>query len=382
MKNQTLALNRTSLPLWILAVLACAAPARLPAQKIITPGYQFNSDPTCREINGRFYLFTTHDPFTVQFEKDNTRFEGMYDYHAYSTTDFDHWIDHGSLLNTHDASWHRGNAVWDGDAGIPANGKFYAYVPFRMNPESDQNYGHFQIGVFVADRLEGPYRDALGRPMTTFEGKAMAGLSPAVVYDDQGAPYLIWGPDAGDDLVHTVSLAKLKPNMIEFAEPTHNLVVEQFNRLGGMEYFESPILFKRNGLWYLTYVAFSDRNGKPSTNYPKSDPRGCYIQYCTSKSMFGPFNENPRHLIYPTSGGDLNDHQGVCQYQGNWYIAYHTSYENIHRQVCVTRLNFNPDGSIVPIYPDRDPERARRASRFSPLTPSPTSARPRNSTPG
>jgi hypothetical protein len=71
--------------------------------------------------------------------------------------------------------------------------------------------------------------------------------------------------------------------------------------------------------------------------------------------MFGPFNQKPRHLIYPTSGGDLNDHQGVCEYEGKWYIAYHTSYENIHRQVCVTHLNFNPDGTIVPIHPDRDP---------------------------
>src|SRR5271155_5247101 len=87
------------------AALLLLAPLGADAQRVVTPGYQFNSAPPCREINGRFYLFTTHDPFTVQFEKPNPKFKGMYDIHAYSTTDFDNWVDHGSLLNTHDAGW-------------------------------------------------------------------------------------------------------------------------------------------------------------------------------------------------------------------------------------------------------------------------------------
>ena len=185
-----------SLPRAAVAAFLFMAPLGAKAQKVVTPGYQFNSDPTCREINGRFYLFTTHDPFTVQFERPNPYFKGMYDMHAYSTTDFDHWVDHGSILNTHDTGWHRGNALWDGDAGIPANGKFYAYVPFRMNPDSEDNYGHYQIGVLVADRIEGPYRDVLGKPLRTVDGKEIIGLSPTVVYADNGDPYLIWGPDA------------------------------------------------------------------------------------------------------------------------------------------------------------------------------------------
>lgn len=345
---------RAALKVWFLASVVAMFPVSIEAQKIITPGYQFNSDPTCREINGQFYLFTTHDPFTVLFEKGNAFYKGMYDIHAYSTTDFDHWVDHGSLLNTHDAGWHKGNAVWDGDAGIPANGKFYAYIPFRMNPDSEENFGHFQIGVFVTDQVEGPYSDALRKPLTTVDGKEIIGLSPAVVYGDDGAAYLIWGGDAGVDVSHTVSLAKLRPNMIELAEPARSIVVEEHNKDGGIEYFESPILFKNKDTWYLTYVAFSRRNGKPNSNFAQSDPEGCYIQYCTSKSMFGPFNKEPKHFIYPTSGGDLNNHQGVCQYQGKWYVAYHTSYENVHRQVCVTTMDFNADGSLVPIYPDKD----------------------------
>ena len=52
------------------------------AQKLVTPGYLFNDDPTCRELNGKFYLFTTQDPFTVQFERENEFYKGMYAFHA------------------------------------------------------------------------------------------------------------------------------------------------------------------------------------------------------------------------------------------------------------------------------------------------------------
>lgn len=336
------------------AAVALFTSLTVKAQKIVTPGYQFNSDPTCREIDGQFYLFTTHDPFTVQFEKPNPKYKGMYDIHAYSTTDFDHWVDHGSLLNTHDTGWHKGNALWDGDAGIPANGKFYAYIPFRMNPDGDDDYGHFKIGVLESDHIEGPYKDVLGKPLRTVDGKEIVGLSPTVVYGDNGDPYLIWGPDAGSDVPHTVSLAKLKPDMTELAEPAHDLVVEHFNRGGALEFYESPILFKHGDLWYLTYVAFSQRGGLRNYNYSESDPPGCYIQYATSKSMFGPFDKNLRHFIYPSSVADMNDQQGVCEFKGQWYVAYHTLYDNIHRQVSVTSMHFDPEGSLVPIHPETD----------------------------
>ena len=54
------------------------------AQKLVTPGYLFNDDPTCRELNGKFYLFTTQDPFTVQFERENEFYKGMYAFRALS----------------------------------------------------------------------------------------------------------------------------------------------------------------------------------------------------------------------------------------------------------------------------------------------------------
>ena len=322
------------------------------AQKLITPGYLFNSDPTCREIGGQFYLFTTQDPFTALFETDNQFFKGMFAYHAFSTTDFDHWVDHGSILTARDVSWNTGASLWDGDAGIPANGVFYAYAPFRMNAASEANYGRYDIGVLVARKAVGPYRDVFGAPMRNTDGSPLEGLSPAVVNGDDGSPYLIWG--SGDTDKHEVLLAKLKPSMTELLEPPRQIDVRKKDNCGNLEYFESPLLFKIGPRWYLTYVAYKEDKG------PSCDRKGSYVEYAVSDQMFGPFDAPARHLVYPAAGGLESVQQGVCQYRGRWYLAYHVPYENRvpyndhHRQVAITALTVLPDGTLQSIDPDQD----------------------------
>ena len=328
-------------------LLCCAS-----AQKLITPGYLFNSDPTCRQIGDTFYLFTTQDPFTVQFQRDNTFFRGMYAYHALSTTDFDHWVDHGSILTGRDVNWNAGQALWDGDAGIPANGRFYAYAPFRLNSKAEANYGRYDVGVFTSEEVLGPYRDVFGGPMKNVDGSPLEGLSPAVVLGDDGSPYLIWG--SGDTNKHDVMLARLKPNMIELAEKPRPLAVPKKDACGNLGYFESPLLFKAGSKWYLTYVAYKDEKG------PACDAKGSYVEYAVSDSMFGPFDAPARNLIYPVDGGEESVQQGVCKYRGQWFLAYHVPYDDVvpfsdhHRQVAITSLTVLPDGSLQPVHPEHD----------------------------
>jgi arabinoxylan arabinofuranohydrolase len=323
------------------------------AQKLVTPGYLFNSDPTCRQIGDTFYLFTTQDPVSVEFQRDNSFFRGMYAYHAFTTTDFDHWVDHGSILTGRDVSWNAGQALWDGDAGIPANGRFYAYAPFRLNSTSEANYGRYDVGIFTADNVLGPYRDVFGAPMKNMDGSPLEGLSPAVIQGDDGSPYLIWG--SGDTEKHEVMLARLKPNMVELAEKPRSLAVPKIDACGNLGYFESPMLFKAGAKWYLTYVSYKDDKG------PGCGVKGSYVEYAVSDSMFGPFDAPARDLIYPVAGGQESVQQGICQYRGRWYIAYHVPYEDVvpyndhHRQVAVTSLAILPDASLRAIHPEDDP---------------------------
>jgi arabinoxylan arabinofuranohydrolase len=343
-----------SLQLLLCFISAMTITQCLIAQKLVTPGYLFNSDPTCREIDGSFYLFTTQDPFTTQLETGNKFYKGMYAFRALSTTDFDNWTDHGSILTSRSVSWNAGFALWDGDAGIPANGKYFAYAPFRMNSSHEENYGRFDAGVFVADRAVGPYRDVLGGPMKNVDGSPLEALSTTVVNADDGSRYLIWG--SGDTDKHEAMLARLEPDMAHLAEKPHKLAVEEKDACGNLEYFESPILFKRGSKWYLTYVAYKGDKG------PSCDRKGSYVEYAMADSMFGPFDAPARHLVYPTAGGEESVQQGICQYRGKWYLAYHLPYDNVapygddhHRQVAVTLLSFNPDGSLQTVNPDRDP---------------------------
>jgi hypothetical protein len=115
------------------------------------------------------------------------------------------------------------------------------------------------------------------------------------------------------------------------------------------------MLFKRGSKWYLTYVAYKDDKG------PSCDRHGSYVEYAVSDSMFGPFDAPARHLIYPSAGGQESVQQGICEYRGQSYLAYHLPYDNVapyndhHRQVAITSLTVNPDGSLQSVNPDRDP---------------------------
>jgi len=337
----------------LLALAAAAAPSS-PAQKLITPGYLFNSDPTCRQIGDTFYLIATQDPFTAVFKRDNSFYKGMYAYHAYSTKDFDNWVDHGSILTSRDVSWNAGGALWDGDAAIPANGRFYAYAPFRMNAASEANYGRFDIGVFTADRIDGPYHDVFGGPMRNVDGKPLEGLSPYVIHGDDGARYLMWG--AGDTDKHEVWIARLKPNMTELAEAPRRLQAPERDACGNLEYYESPILLKVRGRWLLTWIAYKDDKGS------RCEAKGSYVRYASADSMFGPFDKAPpRTLIYPAPGGQESTQQGICTYRGHSYLAYHVPYDDVipyapdhHRQVALTELVVQADGSLRPVHPERD----------------------------
>ena len=337
----------------LVAATLAATPAL--SQKLVTPGYLFNSDPTCRQIGDTFWLFTTQDPLTTAFIKDNEYYKGMLAMHAFTTKDFDHWVDHGSIITGRDVTWNAGDALWDGDAGIPANGRYYAYVPFRVNSRSEPNYGVFQIGVFTSDSVTGPYKDVYSAPMKTMDGKPLVGLSPTVIPADDGQKYLIWG--SGETEQNEVWMAKLNPNMVELAEAPRHIQVKVTDACGEKEYFESPVLIKSNGRWVLTWVSYKgDGGGKPGC-----DAKGSSIRYASSDSMFGPFDQEPaKTLIYPSPGAPESVQAGFCTYKTRVIMAYHLPYDDLipykdhHRQVAVTELVTQRDGSFRPVHPETD----------------------------
>src|SRR4249920_1950620 len=104
----------------------------------------YTADPAPVVFNNTLYVFTGHD--------EGGRFFTMHDWRCLSTKDMVNWTDHGCPLSVKDFKWAKDDA-WAGQV-IERNKKFYYYVP--MTPQR----GDKMIGVAVADKPEGPYKDA------------------------------------------------------------------------------------------------------------------------------------------------------------------------------------------------------------------------------
>ncbi|KAH7323204.1 glycosyl hydrolase, partial [Stachybotrys elegans] len=277
----------------------------------------FTADPAPVVHNGRLYVFTGHD------EDTNDGFFNMLDWRLFSTTDMANWQDHGTPLRLADFSWANANA-WAGQV-VARNNRFYYYVPIR------NRNGRMAIGVAVSDNIEGPYRDALGRPLVENNE-----IDPTVFIDDDGQAYLYWGNPG----LHYV---RLNQDMISYSGGvnTVTLTAAGFGTRSGnaqrpTTYEEGPWLFKRNNLYYMIYAA----------NCCSED-----IRYSTGPSATGPWTY--RGLIMATAGSSFTNHAGYIQYKDNSYFFYHngalTNGGGYTRSVAVERFVFNSDGSIPTI---------------------------------
>ncbi|RYP40348.1 hypothetical protein DL767_001760 [Monosporascus sp. MG133] len=277
----------------------------------------YTADPAPLVYNNRIYLFTGHD-------EDGSKTFNMKDWHLFSTSDMQNWQDHGSPMGLSTFSWANANA-WAGQV-INRNGKFYFYVPVRRNT------GSMAIGVAVSDKIEGPYRDALGKPLVDNNE-----IDPTVWIDDDGQAYLYWG----NPNLHYV---KLNSDMISYTGGIVNVPLTRASfgdRRSGANsrataFEEGPWLYKRNGLYYMIYAA----------NCCSED-----IRYATGTSATGPWTY--RGLIMASEGNSFTNHPGVIDYKGNSYFFYHNGAlpggSGYTRSVAVERFVYNSDGTIPTI---------------------------------
>ncbi|WP_159317014.1 family 43 glycosylhydrolase, partial [Raoultella terrigena] len=121
-----------------------------------------------------------------------------------------------------------------------ARGKWYLY--YSVGP---QNPTPSRIGVAVADRPEGPYRDS-GKPLVTGElvrdGRGFEAIDPMVFVDPRsGKAYLYTGGSAGARL----RVWELNRDMISLAREVPVAQPPQFT--------EGAFMHERAGTYYLSY---------------------------------------------------------------------------------------------------------------------------------
>ena len=98
----------------LLAAITLLLAITLQAQKRVN-NHMYNPDPAPVVSGDRLYVFTGHDLDTATYFR-------MPDWQVFSTTDMEHWTDHGIVLTTANFKWAKqGDNAWASQA-IERNG--------------------------------------------------------------------------------------------------------------------------------------------------------------------------------------------------------------------------------------------------------------------
>ena len=285
-------------------------PETASAPKPIIDGY--TADPAIRVFGDTYYVYPTSD-------KPNWL---TTDFSVWSSKNLIDWKKEGMILDvTHDLKWAHLRA-WAPDC-IERNGKYYFYFCAGE-----------KIGVAVADKPTGPFKDALGRPLIEKGGKVdLHTIDPAAFIDDDGQAYLYYGNG------RCAQVFKLKPDMITLDGDPVDIPLKDFR--------EAVWVFKRNGKYYFSWSIDDARSPDYRVGWGVSD------------SPFGPVKSPEKDFIILRQHGVAvgTAHHSVVNVPGTdrWYVAYHRHAipggSGYKRETCLARMEFNADGSIKPMDP-------------------------------
>lgn len=273
----------------------------------------YTADPSARVWkDGRLYVYPSRDIDPPQGS------DKMDQYHVFSTDDMVKWKDHGEILRASQVPWGRkeGGFMWAPDC-VYKNGMYYFYFPHPSGTEWNKTW---KVGIATSKK---PASDFVVQGYLELGNDNFAMIDPCVFVDDDGQSYFYYGGGG------RCAGGKMKENMTELDGPLKFME-------GLKDFHEATWVFKRNGLYYLTY-ADNYQVGKKSLNR---------LNYAISKSPLGPWTAKGVYL----DETDCNtSHGSVVEFKGQWYAFYHNSVLSGRgnlRSVCVDKLFFNPDGTI------------------------------------
>ena len=309
---------------------------------------EFHADPEVMYSHktGRYYIYSTTDGATGW---------GGYYFTAFSSKDLTEWRHEGIILDlgTNQVSWASGNAWAPCIEEKKQKDGTYKYYFYYSGHDIERN--RKSIGVAVSDSPTGPFKDN-GHPIVTDEDRpkeAHGGQAIDVdVFHDpvSGKNYLYWGNGF-------MAGAELNDDMLSIKHETTTHLTPQGGTLGDYAFREGAYVFYRNGKYYFLWSV--DDTGSP--NY--------HVAYGTSDSPLGPIKvaNEPIVLIQDKEKEIYGPaHNSVLQIPGRdeWYIVYHRINKDylipkpngpgFHRQVCIDRMEFNPDGTIRRVQPTHE----------------------------
>jgi beta-xylosidase len=272
--------------------------------------HKFTADPAAIAYNGTVYMYTGHDE-----PPDGVEDYLMNDWLCFSSKDMVHWEEHPVPLRAKDFTWAKGDAY--ASQVIFRNGKFYWYVAV-----SHATVPGKAIGVAVADKPIGPFKDARGLALITSETIGVSGdnkinLDPTVLIDDDEQAYLFWGNSQ-------CYYARLKENMIELDGPVQKISLPEFT--------EGAWIHKRNEWYYLLY----------GYGFPEK------VAYAMSRNINGPWAF--KGIVNEIAGNCQTNSPAILDFKEQTYFIYHNGAlkggGSHRRSVCIDYMYFNDDATI------------------------------------
>jgi len=352
----------------VLSLLPLPAFAAAPAVPTVSPEGKhylsqpltneiYTADPSAHEFNGKIYVYPSHDVPTNIPDDDLGSEYAMHDYRVLEMDRVGAPVKVGPVaLDVKDVPW-ASKQMWAPDAAYK-NGTYFLYFPVRDKTKDKHGLGRFRIGVATSKSPMGPFK-AEPQPM-----KLAYSMDPAVFTDTDGKSYMyfggIWGgqlerwvsgkfdPNGSDTDLHqddkpalSGKVARMTPDMKQLAEkPRDAVILDEHGKpvLGGdhdRRFFEASWMFKRDGKYYYTYSTGDTH----------------FLNYAIGTNPYGPFKYTG-HILLPVQG--WTTHHSILKADGKWWLFYadtQISNKNHLRNVKVTELHFNPDGTIQTINP-------------------------------
>ena len=301
---------------------------------------RFSADPSPFVVGDRLYVTSTHD------EVNMTSFS-MHDYNVFSTDDAVNWLDDGICFSpTSNTTWARNAWAQQVTYVAPLN-KFVMYFPGFGETGS--------VGVATASEPFGPYVDYALQPIAP-------GEDPTIFIDDDGTPILC---SSVSDPYNMPICGVLND---DYKTWKVNQTQVYINGLQPGNYFEAPWLFKRKGVYFLSFMedySFGASVGAPygwSLGYAtnnSTNPLGNYT-YRGPLMWANPRNcDNAAHCNDSEGSVGGNAHHGFAldwpEGSGQSWLLYHTRNLAVEktqvtfsqRNVALDRVYFSTDGMTI-----------------------------------
>lgn len=277
------------------------------------------ADPEIRVFGKEFWIYPTYSaPFDEQVFLD-----------AFSSTNLTDWHKHSRILDTSSIRWAK-RAVWAPSA-VEKDGRYYLF--FGANDiQNNQETGG--IGVAVADKPGGPFRDHLGKPLIDRFHNGAQPIDQFIFQDKDGQYYILYGG------WRHCNIARLNNNFTGFIPFDDG---STFKEITPEKYVEGPFMFLKDGRYYFMW----SEGGWTGPDYS--------VAYAVSDSPLGPFKRVGKILQQDATIATGAGHHSILNIPGTdkWFIVYHRrplgDTNPHHREACMEELHFDKQGMIQPV---------------------------------